>query len=165
MPKLKPITTHGWLKDVNDNFETLQPIISGDGDGLGAFRVARATFDTAVAANKTVAAHGLGVTIPANSIIVGGWVDVLEVPTSGGGATIAVHVKTANDIVTATAISSAPWKDKKPGAIIPKIHTPESTGIKLAGAKEITVTVAAAALTAGKFIVYLVYTEGVETPA
>ena len=170
MSELKPIQIAGWLKDVNDNFDTLEPLIAGDGDGLGVLRVARYTFDadasdSAGASNKTVAAHGMGVTIPANAIVCGGFMDVLVVGASADStATIAVSVKSANDIQTAAAVSGAPWSSTGKKAIVPKANTPESTGIKLTAAAEITVTIAVQALTGGKFVGYLYYVEGEATP-
>jgi len=163
MPIPKTITTNGWLKDVNDNFGALAPVIGGDADGLGALRVARATFDLGVAANRTVAAHGLGVTIPANALIVGGFMEVNTAITGETNATLAISVKTANDIQAAAAVSGAPWSTTGQKAIVPKANTPESTGIKLAGAKEITATIATAALLTGKVTIYLYYVEGAAT--
>jgi len=157
---LKPITVNGMLKDINDNFDTLEPLASGDADGLAVRRTARATFDLGVEANRAVGAHGLGVTIPANAIIIGGFMEVNTAVTGETNATLAISVKTANDIQTAAAVSGAPWSTTGIKAIVPKNNTPESTGIKLAAAKEITATVATAALLTGKVTIYLDYVEG-----
>ena len=61
---LKPVQIQGTLKDINDNFDTLNPLASGDAVGLGLLRVARFEFDAGVVANRTVAAHVTGVTLP-----------------------------------------------------------------------------------------------------
>lgn len=134
----------------------------GAENGLGMLRVARATFDpSATASQRTVAAHGLGVTIPDDAIVVGGVVEVNTAFTSAGGtATIALMVNAANDIITAAAVSGAPWSTIGLKAIIPKANTPESTGVKLTAAREITATVAVQALTAGKLTVFLYYLQG-----
>jgi hypothetical protein len=73
-------------------------------------------------------------------------------------------VAQANDIVAAKAINATGdvW-DAGLQAIIPKANTPESTGIKLTEEKAITVTVGVEALTAGKFVLYLDYYEGIAT--
>ena len=160
---LKPVTVNGMLKDINDNFDVVEPLVSGDADGLGVLRVARATFDLAVEANRAVGAHGLGVTLPAQAIVVGGFMEVNPALTGETDATLAMSVLSANDIQTAVAVSGAPWSTTGRKAIVPKANTPESTSIKLTAAKEITATVAVAALLTGKVTVYLYYVEGAAT--
>lgn len=133
-------------------------------DDLSIMRVASATFDpSANTGERTIDAHGLGVTIPDNAIVVGGFVDVITTFTSAGAdaGTIALSVQSANDIVSAIAISNGgnPW-DAGLHAIIPKANTPESTGIKMTDNREVTATVAEQALTAGKAVVYLYYVNG-----
>jgi hypothetical protein len=162
MAQLKQVQIQGWLKDMSDNFAAIAPI--GSFSGIGNLRCAVAVFDvtgkdSAGANNTTIAAHGTGVKIPANAIITGGVMEVLD-PVLGTGASVAVHVKTANDIQTAAAISGAPWSTKGLKAVTPKINTPESTGIKTTAESEITFTVTAAVLTAGKVVVYVPFVEG-----
>ena len=163
MPLLKPVQIQGWLKDVNDNLTTLAPLIGGDSSGLGVLRVARFQFDMAVVADRTIAAHGTGVTIPANGIVVGGFFDVNTLFTSAGGnaGTIAISVEGANDIQTAAAVSGAPYSSIGRKAIVPKANTPESTAVKTTVAREITCTVATQAMLTGKLTGYLYYVEGV----
>lgn len=164
MTQLKQIGIAGTLKDISDNFAALGPI--GADVGLGNLRVARFLYDTAAndsaaASNKTVAAHGTGVTLPQYAIVVGGFFDVNTAFTSAGGtATIAISVEAANDIQTATAVSGAPYSAINRKAIVPKANTPESTAVKTTVAREITCTVAVQALTAGKLTGYLYYVEG-----
>lgn len=161
---LKPVTVNGMLKDINDNFDTIEPFVSGDADGLAVLRVARVTFDLAVAANRTVGAHASTVIIPAQAIIVGGFMEVNTAVTGETNATLAVSVLNANDIQTATAVSGAPWSTTGRKAIVPKANTPESTSIKIAAtAKAITFTIATAALLTGKVTVYLYFMEGAAT--
>jgi hypothetical protein len=168
---LKPVQIQGWLKDVNDNFADLAPV--GGVDGLGVLRVARFTFDTeaedsAGADNTTVAAHGVGVTIPANAIVVGGFVDVnTPFGSADDTATIAIKVEGANDIISAAAVSGAPYSTIGRKAIVPKANTPESTSVKATQAREITCTVAVQALEVGKLTGYLYFVEGIlsETPS
>lgn len=135
----------------------------GTSDGNGVMRVARATFDpSGTAGHRTIAAHGLGVTIPDNAIVCGGFVDSDVTATSAtDAATIALSVQGANDIVSAIAISNGanPW-DAGLHPIIPKANTPETTGIKLTAAREITATVAVEALLLGHFTVFVYYVVG-----
>jgi hypothetical protein len=139
--------------------------ISKKGPGIGVMQCAIAVFDpSGNAAHLTQAAHGLGVTIPDNAVIVGGFVDVNTTfeSTAGGTdkATIALHVESANDFVSAVAIETGtPW-DAGRQAAIPKINTPETTAIKLTDNREITATVGVCALTAGKATVYVFYVPG-----
>ena len=168
MPELKPVEAAGWLLDVNDNFDDLAPLIGGDTDGLGVLRVARFTFDSAGtdsadADNSATGAHGTGVTLPIHAMVVGGFVDVNTAFTSENtnNATIAISVQAANDIISAAAVSGAPYSTIGRKAIVPKANTPESTSVKTTAAREITCTVATSALTAGKLTGYLYYVEGV----
>ncbi len=127
--------------------------------GLMMRRTAKARYDFAVNGGA-IGAIGLGVTLPINAIVIGGFVDVVTTCTTAGAnaGTMAISVEGANDIVSAIAVSdvSNPWNAGK-HAIIPKNNTPESTGIKLTVARQITATIAAQAFTAGKFNVFLDY--------
>jgi len=161
---LKTVYPAGWLQTVNDNFGAQGPL---DSDiGLGALRVARFEFDTAGldsagAANTAVGAHGVGVTLPAHAIIVGGFFDVNTAFTTAASGTLAISVQAANDIQTATIVSSAPFSTVGRKAIVPKANTPESTSVKTTAAKEITCTVATGVLSAGKLTGYLYFVEGI----
>ena len=163
MPELKPIGIAGWLKDVNDNFDTLEPLANTDAVGLGVLRVARFEFDAGIEANRTIDAHGTGVTLPIHSIVVGGFVDVntkFDSDATDAG-TIAISVQGANDIISAAAVSGAPYSTVGRKAIVPKANTPESTSVKCTAAREITCTVAVEALLSGKLTGYLYYVEGI----
>jgi hypothetical protein len=135
--------------------------------GNGTLRVARFLFngaatDSAGVSNLTVAAHGTGVTIPQYAIVVGGFVDVNTAFTSTNStATIAIKVEGANDIISAAAVSGAPYSTIGRKAIVPKANTPESTSVKASAAREITCTVAVEALLTGKLTGYLYYVEGI----
>ena len=136
-------------------------------DGLNIKGVARFTFNAATkdslgVANTTVAAHGTGVVLPANAVVIGGFIET-NTAFTGAGASIAISVMGANDIVSAAAISGAPWSTIGLKAIVPKNNTPEATGIKVTAAKEITCTVSGAVLTAGKLTGFLEYV--ISTPS
>lgn len=93
--------------------------------------------------------------IPAGSVILGGFMEVDTVPTSGGSATVAVKVEGAGDIVGAAAISGAPWSTTGRKSVIP-VFTGATT-VKTTAARKVQATVAVAALTAGVFDVVLFY--------
>jgi len=157
MATLKPVQIAGWLKDVNDNFDTVETAITK----IEGLNVTKFTFDTAAndaastpASNKTVGAHPLAVTIPDNAIVISGFVDVIAAVTSNGDATVAIHLVDANDLLTATGKANLTLAAQLPMAAV--ITTP----IKLAAEKAVTVTVGTAALTAGKIDGYIIWIEG-----
>ena len=160
MTALKQIQVHGMLKDISDNFAAIAPV--GGMDGLGNLRVARATYDFAVNGGA-ISAINLGVTIPDNAIVCGGFIDVITTCITAGAdaGTMAISIQAANDIVSAVAVSAGgnAW-DAGLHAIVPKANTPETTGIKLTADRAITATIATQVFTAGKFVVYLYYLEG-----
>lgn len=97
-----------------------------------------------------------GDTIPSGAIITDALLHVDTPPTSGGAATISVGSEAAADIQAAAAISGAPWSTT--GA---KRATFVATTapVKTTAERSITIAVAAAALTAGKFSVVVEYVE------
>lgn len=95
------------------------------------------------------------VVIPSKAIIKRVWVDVLTNPTSGGSATIALTTgQTAADLLAATLYSSVTGLvDGKPDGTAAKM-------IKATADRTVSATIATAALTAGKFNVYIEYVLG-----
>lgn len=157
MATLKPVQIAGWLKDVNDNFDTVETAITK----IEGLNVTKFTFDTAAndaastpASNKNVGAHPLAVKIPDNAIIVYGHIDVIEAVTSDEDATVAIHLVSANDVLTATGKANLTIKAQILTAAV------NAAPIKLEAEKAVTVTVGTAALTAGKIDGYLYWVEG-----
>ena len=156
MATIKSLTGAGWLKDADDNFQSLK--------SLAGLHITPFVFDTAVndagttpASNKTVAAHPLAVTIPDNAIVIGGHVDVITAVTSATqNATVAIHLANANDVLTSTEGAEA---NLTLAAQIPMAAL-VAAPIKLSEAKAVTVTVGTAALTAGKLNGYIIWIEG-----
>ena len=153
MAEIKSLTGAGWLKDADDNFQSLA--------SLAGLHVTKFTFDTAAndaaeepASNKTVASHPMAVSIPAKAIVISGHVDVIAAVTSEGSATVAIHLANDNDLLTATAKASLTLAAQVPMAAV------KTAPIKLSAEKAVTVTVGTAALTAGKFDGYIVWMEG-----
>lgn len=89
--------------------------------------------------------------LPANAVIVNGFVDEVEDLTSDGSATIAIKAESAADLKAATAIASYTGRV----ALIP-VGT-AATSVKTTEARVLTLTVAVAALTAGKMNIFLDY--------
>ena len=156
MSEIKSLSGAGWLKDADDNFQSLK--------SLAGYHVTPFVFDTAVndagetpASNKTVAAHPLAVTIPDNAIVIGGHVDVITAVTSATtNSTIAIHLANANDVFTSTegAEAGLTLAAQLPMAAL------AAAPIKLSAAKAVTVTVGTAALLTGKLNGYIIWIEG-----
>ena len=104
-----------------------------------------------------VSAISLDMVIPDNFIVTSGMIDVITTfkSTAGGTdkATLALHLQTANDIVSAVAIETGtPW-DVGLQQLIP-VGT-AATAIKMTAARTLTLTIGTAAVTAGKMQIYL----------
>ena len=97
-----------------------------------------------------------GDAVPSGAIVTDSWINVDTALTSGGAATVAIKVEGAADINAADAISGAPWSSTgaKRGD-----HDADTAPIKTTAARSIVATVGTAALTAGKFSVYVEYVE------
>lgn len=92
--------------------------------------------------------------IPAGAYILGGFVEV-DTAVLGTGASVAVQVEGANDIISAAAISGAPWSTTGRKSVIP-VFTGATTVLTTA-ARDISAVISAAVLTAGVFDVVLFY--------
>lgn len=93
--------------------------------------------------------------IPSGAYIVGGFLEVLTGVTSGGAATVAVNSNGAGDVVAAAAVSGAPWSTTGIKSVIPAFTG--ATTVKTTAARSLAITIATAALTAGKFRVVVFY--------
>jgi len=155
MAEIKSLTGAGWLKDADDNFQSLAD--------LTGLHVTKFTFDAEAddntaetpVSNKTVANHPMGVSIPDNAVVVDGWVEVITaIDSVDDGATISVGLvaETKDDLLnSATQANLA--ADKAMAAV-------KTAPVKLAAETEINVAVETKALTAGKFIGHIVWMEG-----
>lgn len=130
--------------------------------------------DSAGAANSATGSHGLGVYIPANAVIVKAFYNVDSIFTSGGGdaATIALTVESAGDLKAAIAISDAtnvwdpglhaclPGEFALDGNALTAIASAAARAasfVKTTAKREVTVTVASQALTAGELTLVIEY--------
>lgn len=94
--------------------------------------------------------------IPANAIILGGFVEV-DTAIVGAGASLAIKVESAADIVAVAAVSGAPWSTTGRKSVIP-VFTGATT-VKTTAARKIQATISAAVLTAGAIDVVLFYVQ------
>lgn len=105
---------------------------------------------------KAIAAYGLSLIVPAGAVLTRVCYKVLTTFTSAtDAATIAIKVVSANDIVSALAISNGSniWDATSVPAVTIVTHT-LSTNIAVTADSEITATVAVEALTAGKLVLW-----------
>jgi hypothetical protein len=93
--------------------------------------------------------------IPSGAYVTGGVLDVTAGFTTGASGTGALHVNGANDLVSATIVSGAPYSTTGQKDIIP--DSTGSTAIELTAARNPTFTIATGALTAGAFTLVLFY--------
>jgi hypothetical protein len=95
-------------------------------------------------------ADSRGNLLPNNSVLTRGYIEVDTIPASGGAATIGVGSEAAGDLLAAAVITGAPWSTtgrKELGF----------SGAKTSAARSMSIAVAVAALTAGKFRVVVFY--------
>ncbi len=92
--------------------------------------------------------------LPDNAIVMDGIIEEVTNVTSGGSATLALAVEASEDVLAATAVAGIV-------ALLDVVPVGTATTmIKVDGLGRVTLTVAVAALIAGKFSVYLRYTQG-----
>lgn len=131
--------------------------VQGSG-GLAVIGNAKMTYDFAVdgGAIATITPAN-SPTLPLGAIILGGVVDILTTLTSGGSATIALGLGSGAQVAAlkgATAVAT--WAAGMTGIVLVPVFT-AATYVKVAAATALTLTVATAALTAGKFNVNVAY--------
>ena len=133
----------------------VSPVLVPEDALVRAVMVIRGRYDFAVdgGATSTIAITS-GTPIPSGSTIVGGYVDVLT-PLAGATATIACQVEAANDVLSAVAVASwtAGLKNVLPAPTSGALTA--STAIRTTADRNISIVIATAALTAGKFDVVL----------
>jgi hypothetical protein len=130
------------------------PYTGGYPSGTG-IKFSRGRYDFAVDGGAIGSIAITAQKIPANAIILGGVVEVDTALTSGGAATVAVQVEAANDTVNAAAVSGAPWSTTGRKSTIPAFTG--ATTLKTTAARDISVVIATATLTAGVFDVFVAY--------
>jgi hypothetical protein len=95
-----------------------------------------------------------GDSLPNDAIITSGMIHVKTACTSGGSATVALKVESANDIRAATAVASL-----SANAVLDVVPVgTAATAVRTtANGRQVVATIAVAALTAGKIVVSLEY--------
>lgn len=131
----------------------MSPVI----EGTARLKTAQAQYDFAVdgGAISTItlrAVDGQGGTIPAGSVITGGYIDVETAVLPTTVSTVALTAESAGDL-RAAAVASDLTTGRKD--IVP--DSTGSTAVKTTVARSLTVAIAAGTLTAGKFRLVVFY--------
>jgi hypothetical protein len=131
-------------------------------EGTGRLKEAAGEYDFAVDGGaistitlRSSGGSSSGSSLPSGSVILGGYIEVDTVVTSGGAGTLGVNSEAAGDLLAATVVSGAPWSSTGRKSIIP-VFTGATT-VKTTASRSLAVTVGAFALTAGKFRVVVFY--------
>lgn len=106
---------------------------------------------------KAIGTHGLGLTVPKGAMVTKAYYKVLTTFTSAtDAATIALQVKSGNDVVSAIAISNGanPWDAGGGVATIPTGSLSNEIDNDTAD-NEVSAVVATEALTAGKLVLWV----------
>jgi hypothetical protein len=129
-------------------------------EGTGALKSWQGEYDFAVDAGAigTIALRGVNGTqgpIPSGAYVYGGVLDILTLFTTGTAATAALTVEAANDIVSATVVSGAPYSTAgvKAGSVVLVNATPTKT----TAARSPSIVIATGTVTAGKLRLTLFY--------
>lgn len=93
--------------------------------------------------------------IPSGAIVQEVFFDVTTLFTGGGSCTVAAKLQSAADVQAAAAVTGAPWSTT--GVKNSSALTATSTKLKLTADRQLTLTVAVAAVTAGKATGYVNY--------
>jgi hypothetical protein len=133
---------------------------AGEGVTTKGLRIVRGDYSFAAdgGAAGTIALMGSAL-VPSGCTVLGGWLEVTTPPTSGGAATISVGIEAAGDLVAAAAVSGAPWSTAGRKSVVPVFTG--ATSIRLTAARDISIVIATAALTAGAFKVVLLVADPV----
>ena len=129
-------------------------------DGLHAYRIARGTFDFAVDGGGT-GAHGLGATIPDNSIVTRSWYEVLttfQSPTTDA-ATIALGIPTDDAAGILAAVDINDGGNPFDAGLHEGIQDGAAANFttKTTAARELTLTIGVEDITAGAMVVFCEY--------
>lgn len=126
-------------------------------EGTRALKSYKGEYDFAVdgGAISTIVLRSNDGPIPAGSVILGGYLEIDTLFTTGTAATAALTVEAANDIVSATIVSGAPYSTTGRKSIIP-VFTGATT-VKTTVTRAPSIVIATGTITAGKGRLVLFY--------
>jgi hypothetical protein len=126
-------------------------------EGTGRLKTWTGSYDFAVdgGAGGAIVLRSNDGPIPKGAAVTGGYVTVTTGFTTGTSAQGALHVNAANDLVSATIVSGAPYSTTGNKDIVP--DATGSTAITTTAARSPTFTISVGTVTAGAFTLILYY--------
>lgn len=140
---------------VEDYYLIEQMIRANTDNTLNVARIGRWQYDFALLGGAVSPITLSGVALPAKALVLGGLLYVDTLLTGGAGATGALNVEGADDLVAATVISGVPWSTTGKKAITPVFTA--ATAVLTTVARTPVFTIAVNPVTAGKFTLWLYY--------
>lgn len=132
------------------------PELGNEGRGDGGLQVVRGRYDFAVDGGAVADIDLIRDALPAGAIVLGGFVEVVTPPTSGGAASLGLKLEGTGDLVATAVVSGAPWSTAGRKSIVP-VFTGATSVKTTTATRKIQAQVTVAALTAGVFDVVLFY--------
>ncbi len=127
-----------------------------EGDLLGRLRWARGDYDFAVDGGAVGDIVLAAAAVPQGALVLSAYAEIETILASAGAPTAAIKVEAAADMQAAAAFNGAPWSTVGPKALTQTFATAPK---KTTANRDIVLTVAVAALTGGKFRIYVAYIE------
>lgn len=126
-------------------------------EGTRGLKEWKGSYDFAVdgGAVSTIALRSDDGQMPLNSVVMGGYADVITPLTTSASGAGAVQVEAANDLIASAAVSGAPWSTTGRKSLIPVFTGAAS--VKTTAARTPSFVIGTGALTAGKFDLVLFY--------
>lgn len=126
-------------------------------EGTRGLKEWKGSYDFAIdgGAVSTITLRSDDGSLPAGSVIMGGYLDVQTILASSGSPTVAVQSEAAGDLIAAAAFGGAPWSTTGRKSLVPVFTG--ATSVKTTVARDPAAVIAVAALTGGKFDLVLFY--------
>lgn len=154
---ISPVLTHAGSPVQPEVDSRLKKIERQTGNYLGYLRQAHAIYDVSVKGGTSGSTYGLGVTLPAKSTILRGWLTILT-RFNGSGGTVALKCEDSANLLAATDLTISNYTD---GTVIRLIPQDAATniirGTTIAAPCEISATIATKTQDAGKALIFLEY--------
>lgn len=93
--------------------------------------------------------------VPPGAMVLAGNLYVITALTSDGGAEVGVDLEASDDIIANTVIAGAPWSTTGEKNVVP--DGTGSAAVRATDYRQVAIVITVAALTAGKFVVTLLY--------
>lgn len=142
------------VNPISGRRETRESLSDPCGAKEATVRALRAEYDFAELGGAVGTIY-LGKTLPPGAMVIAGNSYVITALTSDGAAEVGVDLEASDDIVANAAVSGAPWSTTGEKDVVP-----DGTGtavVRTTDYRQLAIVITVAALTAGKFVVTLLY--------